>query len=138
MPFVPGFGRLGVLWGATFGMKSFRDLQIWKTSQDVFFELHAMCRHPVFDQDRYLKLQLLRAALSIHLNIAEGAGRAKSGEFAYFLRMSRGSLDEVQSLLYVVERLHPGLFPVKERAPELDGLRKSSNALYARVKGGKG
>ena len=114
-------------------MKSFKDLQIWHTSQDVFFELHAMCRHPVFEQDRYLKLQLLRAALSIHLNIAEGAGRAKSGEFAYFLRMSRGSLDEVQSLLCVVDRLHPERFPVKEHAAQLDGLRRSLNALYARV-----
>ena len=99
----------------------------------MFFELHAMCRHPVFDQDRYLKLQLLRAALSIHLNIAEGAGRAKSGEFAYFLRISRGSLDEVQSLLYLVERLHPDLFPIRDHSEGLDRLRRSINALYARV-----
>ena len=114
-------------------MKDFRDLKIWETSQSFFLEMHAICRHPCFDQDRYLKVQLLRAALSIHLNIAEGAGRAKREEFAYFLRISRGSLDEVHSLLLLLDKMYQGQFRTIELRENLAGLRKSINALHARL-----
>lgn len=43
--------------------------------------------------------QLRRAVLSISLNIAEGHGRRTEENFAQFLRISLGSLNEVEALL---------------------------------------
>ena len=43
--------------------------------------------------------QIRRAAVSIAANIAEGHGRESSGSFVQFLRMSQGSLKELETHL---------------------------------------
>jgi four helix bundle protein len=45
---------------------------------------------------------LRRAALSVPTNIAEGSGRAKGKEQAYFYGVAKGSVYEVVSLLAMV------------------------------------
>jgi four helix bundle protein len=49
----------------------------------------------------YLADQLVRAATSIPLNIAEGAGEFSSSEKARFYRMARGSATECAAILDV-------------------------------------
>ena len=53
----------------------------------------------------YLGDQLQRAALSISLNIAEGAGEYSSEEKARFYRMARRSATECAGVLDVCKRL---------------------------------
>lgn len=45
--------------------------------------------------------QLRRAAVSISLNIAEGAGRKSKNEFRHFISMAYGSLAETITLLKI-------------------------------------
>ena len=48
--------------------------------------------------------QICRAALSVPSNIAEGNGRVHRLEYAHHVSMARGSLLEVESILYVAIR----------------------------------
>ena len=63
--------------------------------------------HPSFPADEMygLKSQLRRAAVSIPSNIAEGQGRASSGEFHHFLGIARGSMLEVETQVHIAQRL---------------------------------
>jgi four helix bundle protein len=54
----------------------------------------------------YLSDQLQRAALSISLNIAEGAGEYSIDEKARFYRMAKRSATECAGVLHVCQRLH--------------------------------
>jgi len=56
--------------------------------------------------ERYgLTNQLRRAAVSIPSNIAEGQARSSTAEFKNFLSIARGSLAEVETQLFIAERL---------------------------------
>jgi four helix bundle protein len=52
-----------------------------------------------------LTAQLRRAAVSVPSNIAEGQGRASTGEFRQFLGHARGSLLEVETQLQIAREL---------------------------------
>jgi four helix bundle protein len=49
--------------------------------------------------------QTRRAAISVPANIAEGAGRGTNADFARFVRISIGSICELETLLFVAEDL---------------------------------
>jgi four helix bundle protein len=51
-----------------------------------------------------LTSQVRRAAVSVPSNIAEGHGRETPAEFKHFLRVSRGSAQEVETQLLLAER----------------------------------
>jgi four helix bundle protein len=52
-----------------------------------------------------LTAQIRRSAVSIAANIAEGHGRESRGAFVQFLRMSQGSLKELETHLLLPERV---------------------------------
>ena len=56
--------------------------------------------------------QIRRAAVSIAANIAEGHGRENSGSFIQFLRISQGSLKELETHLLLAARV--GLVTTEE------------------------
>jgi four helix bundle protein len=55
-----------------------------------------------------LTSQLRRAAVSVASNVAEGHGRATTGEYRQFLGMARGSNVEVQTQLVIARELSYG------------------------------
>ena len=52
-----------------------------------------------------LTSQIRRAATSVAANIAEGHGRETSGSFVQFLRMSQGSLKELETHVILAGRV---------------------------------
>lgn len=62
------------------------------------------------DSERFgLSNQLRRAPVSVASNIAEGYGRAATGEYVQFLGNARGSNCEVQTQLVIADGLGFGL-----------------------------
>jgi four helix bundle protein len=81
--------------------KKFEDIKAWQKAREVTRLVYTISRDKEFARDFGLRDQIRRASVSIMANIAEGHGRRSDKEFANFLNMARGSVEEVQSHLYV-------------------------------------
>ncbi len=80
-------------------IEHFTDLIVWQKSRLLFKEVHELMKN---SKEYYLRDQILRATLSISNNIAEGFGRYSKKEFVQFLNISKGSLNEVESMLFIM------------------------------------
>jgi four helix bundle protein len=77
-----------------------------------------------------LTSQIRRAAGSIPANIAEGHGRENTGSFVQHLRISQGSLKEMETHLLLADRV--GIVPEQDLQPVLaqcESLGKMIRAL---------
>jgi four helix bundle protein len=86
-------------------IRDFRDLIVWQRSVDLAAEIYLLTRRFPADEQRGLTSQLRRAAVSVSSNIAEGSARTTLKDRRNFYGISRSSLKEVESLLYVSQRL---------------------------------
>ncbi len=76
-------------------MNDFTNLQVWQKARSLSVEIYRVTdRFP--PRERFgLADQLRRAGVSVCTNVAEGWGRGGDKEFARFLRIARGSANEV-------------------------------------------
>jgi S23 ribosomal protein. len=80
----------------------FEKLKVWEDAVKFAGEIYTVTKGFPKTEQFGLTSQLNRAAVSISLNIAEGEGRRSSNDFARFIQIARGSLNEVVTLLYIV------------------------------------
>jgi four helix bundle protein len=86
-------------------VKTYQELIAWQKGIALVTEVYEATRSFPRDEIYGLTSQLRRAAVSIPSNIAEGQGRASSGEFVQFLCHARGSLYEVETQVIVASNL---------------------------------
>ena len=83
-------------------IQRFKDIVGWQKARELVKVIYQMTNESDgFRKDFSLKDQVRRAAVSSMSNIAEGFARNSDKEFANFLNISRGSVAEVQSQIYV-------------------------------------
>jgi four helix bundle protein len=75
-------------------LKDFEEMQVWQDAQDLALLVYDDLRRV---KDFSFVDQMKRAVVSISNNIAEGAERVSSKEFARFLDIAKGSCGEVRS-----------------------------------------
>lgn len=80
-------------------------LEAWKLSRALVLEVYKLTRTFPRDEMFVLTSQIRRAAVSIPSNIAEGAARTGTKEFAQFLNIARGSLSELETQLLIAADL---------------------------------
>jgi four helix bundle protein len=82
-------------------MFNFGKLEVWKKTISFVDKIYNATR--TFPQEEVFVVtsQLRRAAISISLNIAEGAGRKSKKEFKHFITIAYGSLCEIITLLEI-------------------------------------
>ena len=80
-------------------------MNVWKESTDMVVNIYLLTRKFPKEELFCLTQQLRRAAISIPSNISEGAARNQKKEFIRFLRISIGSLSEVETQLLIAEKL---------------------------------
>jgi four helix bundle protein len=84
---------------------SFEDLEVWQRSVSFCEKAIDLVENVVGDRKHYRLIENLESsAASIAMNIAEGKGRFSKKEFIRFLYISRGSLNEVITLLTIFHR----------------------------------
>ena len=87
-------------------MYKFENLRVWRSARHfvkIVYKLQNRC--PIIEKYGLLS-QLRRAATSVPLNIAEGQSSNSDKEFIRYLRIARGSLYEVVTILYLLEDLY--------------------------------
>ena len=80
-------------------------LECWRLAFEFVPTAYGLARLFPSDERFELASQLRRAATSVPLNIAEGAGRNTTPDFTRFLIIARGSLIELDTTLLLAERL---------------------------------
>lgn len=86
-------------------MTSYRELIAWQKAMDVVVEVYRVSAKFPASEQFALTNQVRRAAVSIPSNVAEGQGRGTDKEFGHFLRISRGSIQEVETQMILAQRL---------------------------------
>lgn len=86
-------------------MHNLKELKIWKKAIDLAVEVYRVSALFPPDEKYGLISQTRRAAVSISSNIAEGAGRNSEKEFKYFLGIANRSSFELQTQLFISNKL---------------------------------
>jgi four helix bundle protein len=113
------------------GLK-FRDWQVYKDARKFRKEVKKEVIFKIPKTDYELRSQLIRALISIILNIAEGAYRKSDKDLSHFLNQSDTSVNEVIACLdiclddgYIDEVLHKKFLEKAEQLiAQLAGFRR--------------
>ena len=82
-------------------MRDFRKYRIWQDAVSIANTIYGITDNFPAKETYAISNQLQRAAVSIASNIAEGASRTSSAEFAHFLEIAMGSAFEVETQLTI-------------------------------------
>lgn len=85
----------------TKGIERFEDLIAWQKARALTRAVYEATQQNIFARDFGLAGQILRAAVSIMSNIAEGFERGSNRDFHRFMCVAKASCAEVRSQLYV-------------------------------------
>jgi len=83
--------------------KQFEEMEVWQDAQDLAVSVY---RDFCTVKDYSFCDQIKRASVSVSNNIAEGAERQTSADFARFLDIAKGSAGEVRSMYHLAEKLN--------------------------------
>jgi four helix bundle protein len=115
-------------------MQDYRKLRVWQKAHRLTLAVYAASAY--LDKPRAWppRTQILRAAISVPSNIAEGAGRGSDPDFRRFLLHSLGSLNEVEYDQLLARDL--GFLPSVEHArlsALLEEVRRMLSGLIASI-----
>ena len=113
-------------------VKTYRDLIVWQKAMELVTEIyHHTKAFP--DEERYgLTSQLRRSSVSLPSNMAEGYGRNSTQDYIRFLRISNGSLFELQTQLEIARNL--GFFTDETFVVLFESSREIERMLSSLIK----
>lgn len=116
-------------------METHRDLRVWQQSIDFVSSIYLMTRSLPKEELFGLVSQMRRSAVSVPSNIAEGYARGTDKEKIHFLRISSGSMSELETQLTLCLKL--GYISQEEyntTSEKLISVWKQLNALISVIK----
>ncbi|MFJ1491834.1 four helix bundle protein [Capnocytophaga canis] len=87
-------------------ISSYKELFVWQKSIVLVNKVYTLLRSFPEEERFGLTGQIRRSAISVPSNIAEDFGRGSSKNFLQFLYVSRGSLYELETQLYIAKELN--------------------------------
>ena len=107
-------------------VKSYKDLLIWKKGMEISASVYKLTNDFSEEEKFGLISQLRRATVSVPSNIAEGYGRGSTKSYIQFVKISRGSLYEVETQLLLAFKL--GFIKNEELYIEIANVDPASNS----------
>jgi len=80
-------------------VNTFRDLKVWEKAHELVLEVYKITKEFPGEEKFGLVSQLRRSAGSIPTNLAEGYKRKSRRDFAHFVNIAEGSLEETKYIL---------------------------------------
>ena len=87
-------------------VRSYKDLLIWQKGIELTERVYQLVKSFPNEELYALTSQIKRCTISIPSNIAEGYGRKSTKNYLQFLRISRGSLFELETQLIIANKLN--------------------------------
>lgn len=113
-------------------LNSYQDLIVWQKAMQLVTDIYSLTRLFPSEEKFGIVSQINRSAVSVPANIAEGWGRESSKNYLQFLRTSRGSLMELETLLIISKNLN---YITVETSEEIQSkLREVSKLLQGLIK----
>lgn len=110
-------------------IRQFEDMLAWQKARELTREIYRETfKNLKFKEDRGLRDQIQRAAVSVMSNIAEGFESGTRQEFLNYLYIAKGSAGEVRAQLYAA--LDIGYLNI-ETFKHLNGLASECSKLIA-------
>ncbi|GIW56878.1 MAG: four helix bundle protein [Nitrospiraceae bacterium] len=113
-------------------LRSYQDLDAWKEAMKLAEMCYALTQTFPKEELYGMTSQVRRSAVSVPANIAEGYGRENRGEYIQFLRISQGSLKELETHLLLACRV--GLVLQEAVQPLLEQSDKLGRILRALIR----
>jgi len=80
-------------------------LDVYQTSRSFLLEYYKLSKRLPTEEKFGMVPQIRRAALSVHLNVAEGSSRKSQAERKRFFEIARGSVIEIDAALDIASAL---------------------------------
>jgi four helix bundle protein len=114
-------------------MHNFKELKVWQLAMEISKAVFVATRLFPSEEKFTLISQMMRCAISIPSNIAEGCGRKSNKEFQQFLNISLGSSFELETQLILARNFNyinePTFLSLQLQISEvqrmINGLKKS-------------
>jgi len=119
-------------------IKYFEELDSWKKARELANMIYHLTNQEKFRKDFRLCGQMRDASGSVMHNIAEGFDAGSDAEFIRFLKISRRSVSEVQSQLYLaLDQKYITPIQLKEAYDKATEVKRLINGLIAYLRKNK-
>ncbi|MEP7264721.1 MAG: four helix bundle protein [Bacteroidota bacterium] len=113
-------------------MKPHKKLNSWIKSFEFVKEIYLVTKEFPSEEKFGLTSQMRRSAVSIPVNIAEGAARKGKKEFIHFLHIALGSMTELDTLILLSTELN--FIKPKESEVLIEKLDVIGKLIYGLIK----
>jgi len=113
-------------------IRSYRDLRVWQEGISLAETCYRLTKRFPKDELFGMTSQIRRAACSVPANIAEGYGRDNKGDYIQFLRISQGSLKELETHLTLCARV--GTLAEPEAQSTLERCERLGKMLHRLIR----
>jgi four helix bundle protein len=112
-----------------------KQLEVWSKSMDLAVAVYEAAEMMPKREEYRLTSQMIRAAISVPANIAEGHTRSSRKDYAHFISIARGSAAELETLFLIAARTRLLSSDITERLTgSVVTIGKMLNRLHARLK----
>jgi four helix bundle protein len=123
--------------GGFMDKRDYKDLHVWRESISFITEVYQVVRGLPREENYAMSDQIKRAAVSVAANIAEGQARYYRLEFLKHLRIAKGSLAELHTLLIIAEQVgYISPITLEHLENSLFGVSRPLNGLIAKLSPG--